>query len=317
MLQVATCKTNKLVIMAVAILVSFVFLAALANIQLAVSADFLLAGNQTGEELRQLIVSGSNGSIFVCSGGHLYQLSSQLEQLQKVPAEGCVAMSGTYDGNWLVLCFDNNTCAFHPANDLSVINSTFNNLSFYQNRESTVTALNSPPDLDMSFYVAAAKFENDPHLQLLQRGLGGVLLSRDFDSGSSSLQIARKIYHGFHYRGYSYFLSVVHINPPRLIITRVCNSDKERFSAVQELMLRSGSSTRPIVTGVSLIDSTLIVSFDGNVLNYDMMDVDYNLDLFFQYCLLIKHSALSNVPFSGNFLSCAALANVSCYDVIL
>ena len=311
--------------MAVEILVSFIFLAALANTQLAVTAVFPLTGNQTGEELRQLISSGSNESVFVCSGGHLYQLSNELELLQNVSAKGCVAMSGTDDGNWLVLCFDSNSCALYPTSNLSVINSTFGNLSFYQQLNgSTVTistALGSSPDQDCvtSFYVAAAEFENDANLRLLQRGFRGVL-SRDFDSGPSKRQFIRKIQHGFHYKSNSYFLSIVRSpdNIPLLTITRVCNSDKERFSAVQEMVLWFGSGNRPVATGTSLIDSTLIVSFGGNVRTYDLMVINNLLDIHFDDCLIRQNNIVpDNMPFSGNMLSCKDIANVSCVVVMM
>ena len=79
------------------------------------------------------------------------------------------------------------------------------------------------------------------------------------------------------------------------------------------MVLWFGSGNRPVATGTSLIDSTLIVSFGGNVRTYDLMVINNLLDIHFDDCLIRQNNIVpDNMPFSGNMLSCKDIANVSC-----
>ena len=293
-----------LLVMAVARLYLFVVFIAFVSFNGVLAADlvdlmqFTLPGNQTATEL----TSTSNGEVLACAGGYLYRLSSSLIQLQKVPAEGCVGLSVTEDDNFLVVCLKTSTCIIYSAGNLSVINSTYSNLSIWHHPNSSVALFTSTVH-GMSFYVGSEVDGSlNSGLQLLQRGFKGHL-SREFVSHPSVNY--RRTQRGFHYKDKSYFLSVVYFttNTFLLTATRVCEDGGDEFHAVSEIFLRPVSSENvPVITGVSLIEDILIFSVDdGQVHSYPMKEIDFGLEQLYAFCLFHKVPlSLSLLYINGN-----------------
>ena len=302
---------SSLLVMTVARLYLLVVFVAFARSNGVLSADlvqFTLPGNQTAAEL----TSTSNDEVLACAGGYLYRFSINLTQLQTVPAEGCVGLSVTQDNKFLVVCLNTSTCIIYSAGNLSVINSTFSNLSIWHHPNSSVTMFTSTVH-GMSFYVGS-EVDSSPNsgLRLLQRGFVEGQLSRDFVSHPSVNY--RRTQRGFHYKDKSYFLSVVYYttNTFLLTATRVCEDGGNVFHAVSEIFLRPVSSENvPVITGVSLIEDILIFSVDdGQVQSYPMKEIDFGLEQLYAFCLFHKFSLSVSLLYINGNMKCTEV-NVS------
>ena len=302
---------SSLLVMTVARLYLLVVFVAFARSNGVLSADlvqFTLPGNQTAAEL----TSTSNDEVLACAGGYLYRFSINLTQLQTVPAEGCVGLSVTEDNKFLVVCLNTSTCIIYSAGNLSVINSTFSNLSIWYHPNSSVALFTSTVH-GMSFYVGS-EVDGSPNsgLRLLQRGFVEGQLSRDFVSHPSVNY--RRTQRGFHYKDKSYFLSVVYYttNTFLLTATRVCEDGGNVFHAVSEIFLRPVSSENvPVITGVSLIEDILIFSVDdGQVQSYPMKEIDFGLEQLYAFCLFHKFSLSVSLLYINGNMKCTEV-NVS------
>ena len=258
-------------------------------------------------------ISSSNGDVFVGAGGTLYRLSSELQQLQNVSVpDSVLGLTTTADGDYLVACFTDRTCAVYNTTTLNTVDSAIESQTFLPSGVTAIALFTSS-----SLRTVYVGFRDGNRFGLRQRGFAGNTFLRTYQSQSppsNTPSLTREMYGGFVYGSNAYFLALDTDGGKTMYIIRVCNDDNDMglFAARYELQLTCGGtglSSSSVITGVSEVDGTLVVSVDGRVCSYNLATIDTTMENFFTSCLV--NSMGFNDPQFGPDGGCSQVSGVS------
>ena len=246
--------------------------------------------------------------LLVLVSGTLYRLSSELQQLQNVSVpDSVLGLTTTADGDYLVACFTDRTCAVYNTTTLNTVDSAIESQNFLPYGVTAIALFTSS-----SLRTVYVGFRDGNRFELRQRGFAGNTFLKTYQSFTILNQqtLTRQIYGGFVYGSNAYFLALDTNGGKTMYIIRVCNDGQ--LAARYELQLTCGVtalSSSSVITGVSEVDGTLVVSVDGRVCSYNLTTIDTTLDDFFTSCLVNKMGA--NDPQFGSSGACSLVSGVS------
>ena len=263
-----------------------------------------------------LQVDGS-GRVFVGAGDQLIRLDSNLVPQENLilANESVVNISLSSDGNRLVVCLTDLSCAVYNATDFST-GPVFNRAGALVSTQEI--ALFATED---SFYVGSVELEGSLRFRNIVLGEYGLSDSRTVMYNIDRSSFERVFYSGFVRGGYAYyFVGDVGDNndDPALRVMRVCDGTPQ-FSVLYETQLTCGGRTfsaNDQICGLSVMESfstlnepTVVVTRcrDGNanlVCLFTLAQIDNEMDRIYDRCSSSIGSFQVDVAWFGQHRTC-------------
>ena len=277
------------------------------------SPSFTLSGS-----VSSLAVGGDK--VFASTSSTVYQLSSDLQQVQHISLSNQILrLAATQDGQWLVVCYTNDSCSALNGSDLSVTNRAVDNVLPGVEASDEIVVFTAPVNGGESFYTGSfADIQN--RIYFRQYGFAGSSISRSLDEIAYQSGGNRKFYGGFFQFGYSYYVvldSIGNTGNDELRIVRVCNSTADSgnidFNNQYEVVLGCDGNTffAPTIKGVSVLNGeTLLIAITpqgspSRVCSYNLTNINSRMDSAYQSCV-VGNSGDSNIQWQTQ--SCSGLS---------
>ena len=258
------------------------------------SPSFTLSGS-----VSSLAVGGDK--VFASTSSTVYQLSSDLQQVQQISLSNQILrLAATQDGQWLVVCYTNDSCSAINGSDVSITNRAVDNVLPGVEASDEIVVFTVPVNGGESFYTGSY----DIRIYFRQYGFAGNSLSRTNENNqvtSSTFQSrgGREFYGGFFQSGYAYYIVIdATSGDDELRIVRVCNSTADSgnidFNNQYEVVLGCDGNTffQSTIKGVSVLnEETLLIAITphgspSRVCSYNLTVINSIMDSAYQSCVV-------------------------------
>ena len=258
--------------------------------------------------------------VFASTSSTVYQLSSDLQQVQQISLSSQILrLAATQDGQWLVVCYTNDSCSALNGSDVSATNRAVDNVLPGIEASDKITVFTAPVSGGESFYTGSF-IDNANRIYFRQYGFAGSSISRSLDKIAYLSGGNREFYGGFFQFGYSYYVvldSIGNTGNDELRIVRVCNSTADSgnidFNSQYEVVLGCDGNSffAPTIEGVSVLNGeTLLIAItplgsSSKVCSYNLTVINSRMDSAYQSCV-VGNSGNSNIQWETQ--SCSGLS---------